>query len=175
MATMAYSSIAVSLLVVTASMNCSVDGPAFKITTKRSDDRVTAKSEAGQALFIVRSPMGISHAFIERSRGDWPDKVVIQLQLNGLESFRLSTANLKLNASVSSQSGDVRLWQDGNDELLLDSKSPYWIEIRILGGGGKPTRAIPLKDGCFEIHLPKKFFEGNPQSFKLEWIDFHRS
>ena len=49
------------------------------------------------------------------------------------------------------------------------------MEMRILDNDGEPTKAIPLKNGCFEIQLPKKFFDGNPKSFKVEWVDFYRS
>jgi hypothetical protein len=44
-----------------------------------------------------------------------------------------------------------------------------------LDSEGAPTKAIPLKDGSFEMQLPKKFLEANPKSFKVEWIDFYRN
>lgn len=171
---MTHGSIPASLVVLLAAMNCIADEP-FKITTKRSDDRVEVKSKDDKTLFIIRSPFGISNAKIERTNDQWPDKVMIQLRLNGLENFKLSTDKPKLEASVSSHDGSMRLWKDGKEDSPLDSKSPYWMEIRILGSDGEPTKAIPLKDGCFEMQLPKKFFEGNPKSIKLEWIDFYRN
>ena len=64
---------------------------------------------------------------------------------------------------------------EGKEDSPLDSKSLYWMEIRTLDSDGEPTKVIPLKDGCFEMQLPKKFFEGNPKSFKVEWIDFYRN
>ena len=48
------------------------------------------------------------------------------------------------------------------------------MEIRLFGGDGKPATEIPLKTGYVEITLPKKFFEGNPKSIALAWIDFYR-
>ena len=166
--------IAITMIALLATMNCFADEP-FKITTKRSDDRVEVKSKDDKTLLVIRSPFGISNATIERTTDQWPDKVVIQLRLKGLESFKLSTDKLKLEAPVSSHDGDVRLWKDGKEDSPLDSKSPYWMEIRILGSDGEPTKSIPLKDGCFEMQLPKKFFEGNPKSYKVEWIDFYRN
>jgi len=147
--------------------------PPFKITSKRSDDRVEVKSENDKAVFDVRSPVGISSTTIERTTEQWPDRVVIQLRLNGLENFKISTGELKLQASVSGQNGDVRLWKDGEEDSPLDSKSPYWMEIRMMDSDGRPTKAIPLKDGYFEMKLPKQFFEGNPRSFTLNWNDFY--
>lgn len=126
-------------------------------------------------MLVVRSPSGISHAIIERITEQWPDKVVIQLRLNGLENFKVSTDELILEASVSSHNGEVRLWKDGEDDSPLNPLSPYWMEIRVLDRDDKPTRAIPIKDGCFEMQLPKKFFEGNPRLIRVEWIDFYRN
>ncbi len=167
-------SIAVSLVVLFSNMNFFNDEP-FKITLKRSDDRIEVMSQDGKAVFVIRSPFGISNATIQRATDEWPDKVVIQLRLKGLESFKLSCGNIKLEASVSSHDGSVRLWKDGKEDSPLDSKSPYWMEIKILDNDVKPTKAIPLKEGTFELQLPKKFFEDNPKSLKLEWVDFYRN
>ena len=172
--TMTCNSIAASLIALLATLTYIADEP-FKITAKRSDDRIEVKSKDDKTWFVIRSPFGISNANIERTTEQWPDKVVIQLRLKGLENFKLSTDKLKLEASVSSQNGDVRLWKDGKEDSPLDAKSPYWMEIKILDSDGEPTKAIPLKDGYFEMELPKKFFEGNPTSFKVEWVDFYRN
>jgi hypothetical protein len=147
----------------------------FKITTKRSDDRIDVKSNNDKTIFVIRCPFGISNTTIERTTEQWPDRVAIQLRLKGLESFKLSTDKLKLEVSVSSHDGNVRLWKDGKEDSPLDSKSPYWMEVKFLENEGVPTKAIPLKDGYFEMQLPKKFFDDNPKSFKVEWIDFYRS
>lgn len=172
--TMRSKSIAVSLVVLVAALNCIADEP-FKITTKRSDDRVEVKSNDDKTLFVIRSPFGISNATIERTAEKWPDKVMIQLRLNGLERFKVSTDKLKLEASVSSHDGSIRLWKEGEEDSPLHSTSPYWMEIKILDSDGEPTKAIPLKDGYFEMELPKKFVEGNPKWLKVEWIDFYRN
>lgn len=140
----------------------------FKITTKRSDDSVEAKAEHDKSVFVIRSPFGISHATIERTTEQWPDEVVLQLRLSALESFKASTGGLKLEASVLSHDGTVRLWKDGKQDSPLDSMNPYWMEIRILNDDGKPTKAMPLTDGYFEMQLPKMFFEGNPKAFQLK-------
>ncbi len=165
-----------AILVLTVSARiCADDTPPFKITTKRSDDRVEVRSENPKVVFDVRSPFGISSATIERTTEQWPDTIEIQLRLKGVEYFKALTDKLRLEASVSSQSGDVRLWKDGKEDSHLNSKSPYWMAIRIMDGDGKPSKVIPLKDGYFEMQLPKRFFEGNPTSIELEWIDFYRN
>ena len=151
--------------------------PPFKITTKRDNDRVDVKAEKGKATFSTHSPFGISHAVIERTGETWPDAVVLRLHLKGLENFKVTNGKVRLEGSASLQDGRpvVRLWKDGKEDMLLDAKSPYWIDVRILGDDGKAAKEIPLKDGHFEMVLPKTFFEGNPKSLTVNWIDFYRN
>jgi hypothetical protein len=171
----------ISGLLVLAVALTTADGddkaPPFKITTKRDNDTVEVRADKDKTVFIVKSPFGISNAVIERTDEKWPDTVVLRLHLKGLESFKASNGKVRLEASASLQEGKplVRLWKDGKEDAPLDSKSPYWMEIRMVGGDGKPAKAIPLKDGYFEMALPKAFFEGNPKSITANWIDFYRN
>jgi hypothetical protein len=127
-------------------------------------------------VFAVRSPFGISQAVIEREGEKWPDAVAMRLHLKGLESFRASNGKVTLDAAVSIQEGkkQVRVWQGGKEDDPLDEKSPLWMDVRIVGGDGKPARELPLKDGYFEVALPRALLEGNPKSVTLNWIDFYR-
>jgi hypothetical protein len=176
--------VGVAAFLVTRSFarTCEGDDPKnpsanFKITTKKKDDTVEVRVEKDKTVFVVKSPSGIGQAVIERLEERWPKDGVLRLNLKGLESFRASNGKLKLDAVASIQEGKtkVRLWKDGKEDAPLDEKSPLWIDIRILGGDGKPAKAIPLKDGYFEMTLPRAFFEGNPKSITLTWIDFYRN
>ena len=168
------SSIAVMAAVL--SLGCSNDKgeTQFKITTKRDNDKVEFKVEKNRIVFSIYSPFGISQAVIESTNGIWSESVILRLHLKGLENFKVSNDKVTLEAAVSSQDGVARLWKDGKENLPLDSKSPYWMEIRRIGKGGKPTTSIPLSDGYFEINLPKALFEDNPKSITVSWIDFYR-
>lgn len=150
------------------------DDPPFKITTKRDDDKVEVKAEEDKTYFLVQSPFGIGQAIIERSGDIWPTTVMLRLHLKGLEKFKVTNGKDTLEAAVSSQDAKVRLWKDGEEDSPLDSKHPYWTEVRMVGKDGKPVKTIPLKDGYFEIKLPKALFENNPKSITLSWIDFYR-
>src|SRR5262245_6817181 len=149
----------------------------FKVTTKRKDDTVEVRAEKDKTLFIIKSPFGISQAVIEQEGEKWPDAVALRLHLKGLESFRASNGKVTLDAAVGIQEGKVkvRLWKDGKEDVPLDEKSLFWTDIRIVGGDGKPAKELPLKDGYFELALPKAFFEGNPTAITLSWIDFYRN
>jgi hypothetical protein len=151
--------------------------PEFKITTKRKDDAVDVRPEKNRTVFSVKSPFGIGQAVVERKDEKWPEAVVLRLHLKGLENFNVTNGKVKLEASASLQDGKplVRLWKDGKEDMPLDSKSPYWIDVGILSGDGTPAKAIPLKDGYFELPLPKTFFEANPKSITVSWIDFYRN
>lgn len=151
------------------------DTPNFRITTRRTSDRVEVTITDKKGMFVVHSPVGISSATIERVTERWPDTIVIQLRLRGLESFKLSSGKLKLEASVSSHNGEQRLWKDEKEDVLLDSKNPSWMAILIKNSDGKATKTIPLNDGCFEMQLPKSFSEDNPKTLTLSWIDFYRN
>ena len=147
----------------------------FKITTTRKDDSVEVRSDKDKTVVAVKSPFGISQVVIEREGEKWPDAVRLHLHMKGLESFRASNGKVTVDAALSSQDGKVRIWKDGKEDAPLDVKSPFWTEICMVGSDGKPAKEIPLKDGYFEVRLPKAFFESNPKSITLNWIDFHRN
>jgi hypothetical protein len=150
--------------------------PKFTIMTRRKDDSVEVRVEKDRTVFSVKSPFGISQAIILRNDDQWPEAVVLRLHLKGLSNFRASNGKVRVDAAVSVQDGKpkVRLWKDGKEDMLLDEKSPYWMDVRILGNDGKPAKSIPVKGGSFEVTLPRAFFEGNPKSITLNWIDFYR-
>jgi len=102
--------------------------------------------------------------------------VVLRLHLKGLENFRAANGKVRVDAAVSIEEGKqkVRVWKNGKEDAPLDEKSPLWTDIRIVGGDGKPARELPLKEGYFEVALPKALFEDNPKSITLNWIDFYR-
>lgn len=141
------------------------------MTTRKKDDSVQFRAEEKQTVFIVKSPSGIGQAIIERLDDSWPKIVMLRLHLKGLESFRATNGKVTLNAAVSSQDGKRRIWKDGKEDAPLDEKSPFWMDIRIVGGGGGDA----AKDGYFEMALPKAFLEGQPKSVTLNWIDFYRN
>jgi hypothetical protein len=156
------------------------DGTAptrFKTTTRRKDDAVEVQANKKKALFIIKSPFGISQAVIERTDEKWPDAVVLRLHLKGLSNLGASNGQVRVEAAVSIQKGkaQVRVWKDGKEGAPLDKKSPLWTDIRVIRGDGTPARELPLQNGYFEVALPKAFFEGNPNSITVNWIDFYRN
>jgi hypothetical protein len=150
--------------------------PKFTISTRRKDDSVEVQQDKDRAVFDVKSPFGISRAVIERQEGDWPRAVVLRLHLKGLENFRASNGKVGLQAAAGIRDGkpEVRVWKDGQENVPLDEGSPLWVSVRIIAGDGKPAKELPLKDGYFELVLPRSLFEGSPKSITVQWIDFYR-
>jgi hypothetical protein len=148
----------------------------FKIKARKKDDAIDVQGGKDKTILVVKSPSGISNAVIERQTESWPKSVVLRLHLKGLESFQASNGKLKLNAAASIRDGkpNLRQWKDGKEDAPLDQKSPLWIGLRILDGDGIAVRRLPLNDGHFEITLPEAFFDGNPTSITVSWIDFYR-
>ncbi|MCO8123961.1 hypothetical protein NHH03_19610 [Stieleria sp. TO1_6] len=148
--------------------------PPFRVNTKRADDKVEINAEAGKTYFSVKSPFGISQAVFQRGGIKWPDTVVLRLHLKGLENLKVSNGKVRLEASASSQNGNIRLWKDGKEDAPLGAENPYWMQIHLVRNDGQPVKTIPLKDGYFEMQLPNALFEDNPDSITLDWIDFYR-
>ena len=156
------------------------DEPGFKIKCQSPDDRIEYKLEEDCVAFEVRSRKGIGRASIERLGNSWPRCIVLRLRLKGLESFAITASPIKLNVSVSSQDGSVRMWKGDEEDDLLDEQSPYWIRSRLLDGQGNEAKRLPLNESYIELRLPQKLWEANqqalePQSLELRWIDFYRS
>ena len=147
----------------------------LKITTKRDDDKAEVAVEKNRATISIRSPSGISQAVIERTQEHWPETVVVRLRLQGLESLKIASETIKLEASVSSSNGDFRLWRSGEEEKALNEKSSLWFEPKLLDSKGRKSKSIPLQDGYIELQLPKALFASNPRSITLTWVDFYRN
>ncbi len=152
------------------------DPNAFKITVKKSEDKVVVEQAVDKSTFAIKSPSGIGNVTIERIDDHWEEHVVLRLHLKGLESLRIFNGKTALSAAVSSHSDQqhARLWKDKQENELLDDKHELWMEIRSVGSDGKASSSIPLRDGYFEFELPKAFLDENPKSITIHWIDFFR-
>lgn len=162
------------LMLITAT--ASADNPPFKFKTKRDDDQVAVKVEKDRTVFDVTCPTGISELVIERTGKAWPEVVVVRLRLSGLEHFKATGGKVTLGVGTLNYKGErpTGLWASDTKESPDDPKSVYFMDFKMIDKNGKPTKEIPLQSGYFEMRLPKPFFEGNPKSVTLEWVDFYR-
>jgi len=157
---------------------------AYSVQLRREDDACDITASGDQALFSIQSPTGISKAVIERKAEKWPARVVVRLHLKGLENFRADNGKVVLEAAVPSRGEKLESHQSRQD--LAEAKGPAeepseikpgdpdWMDIRAYTTGGEAAKGIPLDKGYFDIVLPPRFFEENPRSITLNWIDFYR-
>lgn len=128
-------------------------------------------------IIVQLDHTAIGSAVLTRQRDRWPRQILLRIHTAGLESIAITAGNLKLVASYSSHSGHstiVSLWKSGVEEPPLTDQSPYWMKISALTDGGKPSTAIPLSDGYFEMQIPAALLEDQPETIALQWIDFFR-
>jgi hypothetical protein len=145
----------------------------FDAVVGRNATRIRFLSEGENTVFDITSKSGIDRGTVRRKSDDWPKSILVRLHLSGLESFTAGNDKVAVEWSVSSTGKNAKRvsLRKGREELALDEKSPYHTEVRLVGGNGR----IPLKGGYFEVPLPAKLFEGNPEKVKLQWIDFYRN
>ena len=147
------------------------DEPAFRATVRRNATNLKFATKKDKTVIEVRCPAGIDRAAIERLQKSWGKQVVLQFHLRGLESVKVSNGKVTLAGGVNSGGrAFLSLLEAGKKAQPLNKKSPYFTQIKIVGGNKK----VPLKGGYFELPLPAKFFEGNPKSINVNWVDFFR-
>ncbi len=166
----------VALLAALASAAGAADPPVATFTVAdRVGDPVTVTADAAGVVFDVRSDKGIGRAIIKKGPGAWPKAVLVRMRLTGLEQFKVGNGTTALNVSVSSNMGrEVRQWKDDKETDGLAADDPLRMTVRTVGADGKPAAGLPPKGGAFEIALPPAFFEKNPDTLTLDWIDFFR-
>lgn len=138
----------------------------FKVTLKRDDDAAKVRVEDQGVVLDVTSPTGISTATVERTGEAWPEKMTLRLHLTGLESFSATCGKNSIRGFVGVRGQSIQLTVDGKDQA--DDLGLKAVQ------DGKTTTALPLKEGYFEMRLPKGFFAGTPKSFELAWVDWLR-
>ena len=172
-------SILLLLLIAFTGFALSAGEPSsFKISTQRADDRVETSLADGAALVSIHSPMGISHATVQRVADCWPRQLTVQLHLRGLENLRIGNGQITIETRAPSRDQEhlCQMWKDNtaNERLALDTHSPYWIEIRMPGKDVKPNGLVPRDERYYELRLPPALLEENPKAISIGWIDFYR-
>ena len=165
------------LLLIAAEIAAFESSAPLTIKTKKETDQVEIQVHESRVVISIVSPSGISQASIKRTGDKWPESLWLRLHLTGLERLQVSNSKLKLSAAVSQVQGKIQIrnWCDDKEEQTLNDRSPFWLDVRMIGREGKPAANLPLKNGYFELLPPKGFFAENPESIQIDWIDFYRS
>ncbi|MFO0816461.1 MAG: hypothetical protein U1A77_00885 [Pirellulales bacterium] len=145
----------------------------IRIADAKRDARLMVAGDARETTIEVRSESGIGRATLELTGPAWPESLTLRLHLQGLESLSLASDSIQLEWSVPS-SGEphsrVTRRLPSGAEQTIDSTDPYFAAVRLVG----EERQIPLKQGYFELRIPRKLLEGSARSLRIQWIDFYR-
>lgn len=137
----------------------SVAPAAEKLVTvklTREDDEVTVVANKEQVTVQIDSKTGIGKAEIQPVGKEWPDKLVVELNLKALEGHSVTQ-------------GDIR-WAHGGDTFR--HAKGEWVRVAELGKDSQPK--LINKDGKFYIELPGAWLKVGAAPLKVEWIDFYR-
>jgi hypothetical protein len=148
------------------------EADGFRVVAER-DAKLRFTTVGQRSEWAVTSPRGIGSATIERAGAAcWPEAVVLRMHLKGLETLRVSNGRVTLEVAASSaRDGEVRAsLRSGKREQPIGPEHPYWPKVRITDPDGN----VPFEGGHFEITLPPKLFEDDPERITLQWIDFYR-
>jgi len=127
------------------------------------------ENTAQKWVLEIRDPDGIGQAKVSTPNQGLPEKIILNVYLRGLESFRITTKQTTFSLQLQSH-GDLAVLAeyDGKSLPVQDDQKL----IAIMPGERKPT-VIPLADGdYFQITLPASISIG-PEMI-LEWVDFYR-
>jgi hypothetical protein len=135
--------------------------PRLKVELRKSEDLASVTSAATATVVAVTSKSGIGGARIVRGEPRWPARLVVRLDLKGLESFRMDNGAIHIDTSLKDP-----------------ARTPYWKTGKSQRQTEQPVGALELQatqsEGHVEVVVPKEITEGNPEAINVEWIDFFR-
>ncbi len=149
--------------------------PQFAFDVKGDGNILAVSTTDGRATLDVRSSTGIGQAAVRLTSGEWPETMILQLHLRGLEQLRLGYGDNSLTLSVASGSGRVAyesLQTPVSQEQTLTLRHPFWLDVDIVSEESAPR--LPLEQGFFQVTLPTALLREMGSSFSISWIDFYR-
>lgn len=147
---------------------------------KSKDSAVIHPADSGadlQTVLEIRSESGIGECVIHCEANRWPDRMVLRFALRGMEQIVFRIGNRKWQGAVSSTDGEVRwsMQQADEPEQTLDPGHLDWCPIRVVIGSSTIPIRVPLEEAeQWEIKVPKRWLNENPESIRVAWIDFYR-
>ena len=149
--------------------------PVFNVTTKSQEDQIDIGHENSITTVDIHSPTGIGSAIFELESGTMPEQLILRLHLAGLEQFKLVSDQAILSAHGSSNEVFNVTGQSviaAGNEYAITPIDPLWAKVEVVSS--QADRKIPLKEGYFEVTIPKEFIRRAGNSFEIQWIDFFR-
>lgn len=131
----------------------------------------TIESSESKLVTEIRCERGIGRGVIARPGAVWPEQVIVQLHVRGLEAFTVAADEMDWELNVSS-SHEHKITSRLADREVVSEGMDLVVYVM---PGKQPLSKIPLAEGqFFEITLPRELFEASPAEITLSWIDFYR-
>jgi hypothetical protein len=131
----------------------------------------TRESTKEKLVTEISSLRGIGRGAIAAPGDSWPDEVILQLHLRGLESLSVEADGViwEVNVSSSPKFTVTSRYTNADQASVTEEPIVYVMPDK------QSVSTIPLPEGqFFEIVLPRKLFDSNPAEIKLAWVDFYR-
>jgi hypothetical protein len=153
----------------------------FDIIFSERIGRETSKSvvngSAEVVIIPINSKRGIGSAVIKPVTR-WSKKVELHIYLKGLENIEIDNGKSVITSSYSLRHRSTFVSLSGKparQDLKNKVEESHPLALQITAVSRKPDSApnIPL-DGYFKIEISGEFLKKQPQSLKVNWIDFYR-
>lgn len=160
-----------------------VDDTRLEARDVREGTKVVFEGNQDEAIVEIRCERGIDRCTVVRKGKQWPKQLTLRLHLRGLESCKAraddttvawaveSTGDHASHSTLTSEKRETQL-EAGEPYHTVARPVPSPDPVRIVKQSSQ--QAEVLIPGCFEVPLPAKLLEGNPEQLHLQWIDFYR-
>jgi hypothetical protein len=153
-------------------MNQEVRRPRLGVAGRgrSAGDRVDVEVLGDQYRVIIHSPRGISEVTLQRLGESWPERVVVEMRLKGLESLTVSGGEMGVQAAVSTgvDRATIRQWPVSDEQVALTANDPLWLDLRMI------PRVPAQTGGGFEWTVPWGLRQANSPELRVNFIDFYR-
>lgn len=174
--------VTVATLKSAAEKKAAPDATGLEARDVREGTKVSLEGNDEQAFVDIRCERGIDRCTLARKGEHWPKQVTLRLHLRGLESFKATVGNTTISWAVASsgEHASRSSLTSGKRNVELEPGDPYHTvarpvpstdAVRITKEGTQAQVVVP---NCFQVPIPAKLLEGNPEQLQLQWIDFYR-
>lgn len=173
-------------IVTVASLKSAVEKNTTGLEARdvREGTKVTFAGDSEQAAVDIRCERGIDTCTLVRKGEHWPKQLALRIHLRGLESFKVIADDTIINWAVESRGefASHSTLTSGKRETQLEPGDPYHTIARpVRSPDPVSVTKEPGRKGlqvmiprCFEVPIPARLLENNPEKLQLQWIDFYR-
>lgn len=149
---------------------------SLAVTLQKTEDQASVNIADSAAVITVTSESGIGKITIDPA-GAPPKKLLLRLHLGGLEELTLARGDTLVRGGITHRDGQhpspllSGRYHANQRWKRLGPSDPEYADIKIFSESDKS--AVPLKDGYFQVEVPKMFY-ADGAAFEVRWIDFYR-